>query len=222
MGQCRYCDHKGIFVFTDSNGLCKKCRPVVTMDVQQRSRIIEDSMQLAREGKTFKTRLSCCELVLEHSKALENYESKGIPTINPPPSQIVREYSAYRDDLIIEEANKVAEKAIGKAEVATTHRGRESALASGLLKVREINCFLNDVSKGKGLESKLQELIHKAKLDGFLDAARKAEFKGQMKKAIDQYQEALYFILHDDIPDELQKGEIAEIDAKIKTLSQQL
>ena len=31
--------------------------------------------------------------------------------------------------------------------------------------------------------SKLQELIHKAKLDGFLGAARKAEFKGQMKKA---------------------------------------
>ena len=53
---------------------------------------------------------------------------------------------------------------------------------------------------------------------GYLEAARKAEFKGNVKKAIDQYQEALFFIRNDDIDDTQQRFEINEIETKLTEL----
>lgn len=52
-----------------------------------------------------------------------------------------------------------------------------------------------------------------------LEAARKAEFKGQKKKALDQCQDALYFLYNDEIDDSLQAEKIVEIEAKISELS---
>jgi hypothetical protein len=177
-----------------------------------------DCLRLAREGKTFATRLSRCDLLLEHAEHLLQYEQKGIPTLSPLPSEILTEFRAYRDDLILEEAHQVAEKAKAKAEVASTTTAKYNALGSGLLKVQEIMQNSSDPSAGKKLELELKSLMHKAKLDGFLEAAKKAEFKGNKKKAIDQYQEALFFIRNDDVPDDQQSQEIEKIEAKLKEL----
>ncbi|MDA2932986.1 hypothetical protein MYX82_01440 [Acidobacteria bacterium AH-259-D05] len=176
-------------------------------------------MQLAHDGKTFGTRLSRCDLALEHAQALLEYEEKGIPTVQPAPSALVSEYQGFRDDLIMEEAQSIAEKSSAKSNVAGSVRSRETALANGLLKIQEITANLGDPERGIHLIETHQCLIHRTKLDGFLDAARKAEFKGNKKKAIDQYQEALYFIRNDDIPDEQQQKEIQEIESKLEELS---
>jgi len=113
---------------------------------------------------------------------------------------------------------QVAEKAKAKAEVAATATSKQNALGAGLLKVREIMQNHEDVIAIGGIELELKTLMRKAKLDGFLEAAKKAEFKGNKKKAIDQYQEALYFIRNDDVPDDQQNEEIRQIEAKLKDL----
>lgn len=218
MGQCRFCGRKGFFLSVDSNGLCGNCAPNVVLDIKERTRIMNDCLRLARDGKTFRTRLSRCDLLLEHADHLLQYEKKGIPILSPSPSEILREYRVYRDDLILEEARQVAEKAKAKAEVASTVTAKHNALASGLLKTQEIIQNSSDASAGKQLERELKFLMHKAKLDGFLEAAKKAEFKGNKNKAIDQYQEALFFIRNDDVPDDQQSLEIGQIEAKLKEL----
>lgn len=176
-------------------------------------------MRLAQQGKTFGTRLSRCDLVVEHAGALLEYEREEIPTISPAPSTLVDEYSRLRSSIIMEEANTAADKSISKADLATSVRSRENALAGGLLKIQEITSNLEDPEDAQDLVRRHRKLIHQTKLDGFLEAARKAEFKGNAKKAIDQYQEALYFILNDDVSDDEQKQEITDIEAKIAKLS---
>jgi len=188
------------------------------MEITQRKRIIDDSVKLAREGKTFATRLSRCDLLLEHMEFLLQYEEKGIPTLSPPPSTAIVEFKSYREELVLEEARKAVDKAKAKANVASTSTAKHNALGSGLLKAQEIMKNSSNPSAGQEIESELKSLMHKVKLDGFLDAARKAEFKGNKKKAIDQYQEALFFIRNDDIPDDRQSKEIEEIESKLKEL----
>lgn len=218
MGQCRFCGRKGFFLSVDSNGLCGNCSSGVVLDITQRTRVMGDCLRLAREGKTFATRLSRCDLLLEHAEDLLQYEKKGIPTLSPSPSEILSEFRGYRDELILEEANNVAQKAKAKSEVASTTTAKHNALASGLLKAQEIIQNNSKSSIGDELERELKALMHNVKLDGFLEAAKKAEFKGNKKKAIDQYQEALFFIRNDDVPDNQQRSKIGQIEAKLKEL----
>ena len=175
-------------------------------------------MRLAHEGKTFGTRLSRCDLAIEHAEHLSKFENKSVPTVSPSPSVILTEYRALRTQLIIEEANTVADKSFGKASVASTPKAKERALAAGILKVREVTESLEDRSLATSLEGRLRLEIHRVTLDGYIEAARKAEFKGNVKKAIDQYQEALFFIRNDNIDDTQQHSEIHEIEAKLKEL----
>jgi len=220
MAKCKSCNRKGIFFKVDRDGLCYECAPVVHRAIDSCSRVIQDSMRLAHDGKTFKTRLSRCELVIERAKTLRDYERRGIPTISPSPSKLASEYRAYRSEIILEEAQRAADKSIQKADVAATPRTKQSALSSGLLKIQEIAEHLDDPSYAGALIANQQSLIHHATLNGFLEAARKAEFKGNRKKALDQYQEALYFVLNDAVPDEDQAEEIADLKAKIDELQQ--
>lgn len=87
------------------------------------------------------------------------------------------------------------------------------------MKIREWKSLLGNPSLAEPVEDKLKALVHDKQLDSMLDAARKAEFKGQKAKAIDQYQEALYFITTDKVDDTDQQGQIAEIETKIAQLS---
>ncbi|MGM0985407.1 MAG: hypothetical protein ACQEXI_00255 [Pseudomonadota bacterium] len=153
--------------------------------------------------------------MFEHLEHLLQYEKKGIPTVSPSPSEILSEFRGYRDKLILEEAQKVAQKAKEKSEVASTATAKHNALASGLLKAQEIVRNSSDASLGEELERGFKFLMHRVKLDGFLEAAKKAEFKGNNKKAIDQYQEALFLLRNDDIPDDQQAVEIQQIEAKL-------
>lgn len=180
---------------------------------------MRDSMRLAEEGKTFATRLSRCDLVLEHAEFLARFEAKGVPTVSPPPTRILEDSRKLRETIVLEEVHGLARKARDKATLATTPKARERALASALLKIREIGETTGTGQRVAGLDRELKSEIHQITLGGFMEAAAKAEFKGNSKKAIDQYQEALYFIKNDDIDDDQQAAEIRKIEQKLSDLS---
>lgn len=218
MAKCKYCGRGGWLSSTDSNGLCSNCAPAVTSHISSAARVVVESLKLAQEGKTFKTRLSRCDVLIERAGDLIQYEERGIPTIEPAPSTIVTESHQLRDEIILEAANAVAEQARDKADLAATARAKSSALGAAYLKAKEILSESNSDRFGIDLLQKLKQASHQATLDGFLEAARKAEFKGNSKKAMDQYQEALFFIKNDDIPDSQQITEIREIEQALKRL----
>lgn len=113
----------------------------------------------------------------------------------------------------------VVRKAQDKASLPATPRTKERALAAAVLKVRNV---AEAAGESGGVEAphleQLHHEIHRVKIEGFLGAARKAEFKGNMKKAVDPYQEALFFLSNDDVDDAGQAEEIGRIEAKIQEL----
>lgn len=219
MAECKMCGRKGLFLSVSANGLCKSCEPIVVMDVQQRGRIINDSRKLVAESKNMKTRLSRCDLLIEHAQALLEYEHKGIPTVSPSPSQLLSEYTAMRNQIVLEGVTAEVEKALTKAEIAVTPRTSINEANKALLKILEGKQELRDQAKLDQLEARVRRFSHETQLNAYLEAARKAEFTGQKKKALEQYQEALYFLKTDEIDDLSQAEEISKIEAKISELT---
>lgn len=64
--------------------------------------------------------------------------------------------------------------------------------------------------------------VHHTELEALLMKADKAEFKEEWKKALSAYQDVLYFLKHDDIPDEEQTEQIAYIEDRIAEMQEHL
>ena len=219
MATCKYCETGGILQATDRNGLCKRCAFPVLSDIQQRARIMEDSIRLAQDGKTLATRLSRHELLMDQLGYLREYEDKGITTLSPAPSELVTRMKGYRDTIITEEIVKIADRAKKKAELTASPSSKFNVLAKALLTAQDI---LEVEGKTLGDDSsaiELRLLMHRSKIEGYITEARKAEFKGNAKKAIDQYQEALFYIHNDDIDDDVQRELINNIESRLSALT---
>lgn len=219
MAKCRYCEKGGLFQSVDNNGLCNKCAYPVISDIQQRARIIDDSIKLAQEGKTFATRLSRHELLIEQLEQLLVYEKRGIPTLSPAPSELIQRMSGYRGTIVGQEIEQIAEKAKKQAELAASVSAKFNALAKAFLRVQEIIEGEGQSLSDHRTAIELRLLMHKSKIEGYITEARKAEFKGNAKKAIDQYQEALFYIQNDDIDDSMQSELITNVAAKLSELT---
>jgi hypothetical protein len=189
------------------------------MEVTSRVRVLTESEDLVEKGKTLDTRLSRCDVILEHAQALQQYEQRSIRTTNPPPSALVKKYQAKRDVIILEGLKEEARKTQEKVNVAASAKAKVSQLSKLLLTVREYKIKASAKDLIEELERQASEAISRIQLDGYLDEAHKAEFKGNKKKALDQYYEALYFLKHDDIDDSQQASHISEIESKIAELS---
>ncbi len=125
---------------------------------------------------------------------------------------------SLKDQLIVEAMQEEVVNARRKADVASRAKGKVTALTKTLLAVREYKTRTSRPDVLNAIERDLEVQVHGVQLDGYLDEARKAEFKGNEKKALDQYYEALYFLKHDSVSDERQQEQISSIEAKIAEL----
>lgn len=215
MAKCKWCDRSGWFLRLNSVGLCNNCSPLVKFDVQQRLKILNDSINIVNESKNLDTRLSRLDLLLEHANALYRYEQRGIPVVEPSPSAVLENFRGRKDQIILETLRTITEEAKKKSATVTAASSKVSSLTKALLKIREYTDKVDSKKSLTVLEKSVTNMIQKIQLQGYLNQAEKAEFKGQNKKALDQYYEALYFLKHDDIDDSLQQGMISHIEDKI-------
>lgn len=218
MGQCRWCNRSGWFLSLSSSGLCNNCSPVVNLEASQRIRIINDSIKILSESRNLDTKLSRLSVLLEHANALLKYEQRGISISNPPPSHFINKFGNMCDQIIADSLGAETTIASSKAAVAVSTSTKVNTLSKVLLRIREYKARTSNPSSLNHLERQVQTEIQRYQLDGYLDSANKAEFKGQKKKALDQYYEALYLLRHDEVDDSLQKERITFIENKISEL----
>ena len=219
MAKCNYCQKKRFFLGVDKNSLCNKCSPFVVSDIENRGRIVSESLKLAQTGKTFSTRISRIDVLISNLEALLTYEMKDIPTISPKPSLLIQEIQVLRRETITNEVNDIYTKSVNQADVAATPTSEYNAFSKGFLKVQEILDANNGEDHNFEQLLRLKLLMHKAKIEGYINEAKKAEFKGNTKKAIDQYQEALFYIENDDVDDSLQSDLINEVKKRLAVLT---
>lgn len=211
---------KGFFLSVDKNNLCNECSPSVLSQIENRARIVSESLKLAQTGKTFSTRISRIDVLIDNLDKLQAYEAKNIPTITPTPSLLIQDIRVLRQETITNEINELYTKSVNQAEVAATPTSEYNALSKGFLKVQEILDGYNGEDRDFEQLLRLKLLMHKAKIEGYINEARKAEFKGNTKKAIDQYQEALFYIENDDVDDTLQSDLINQVKERLMALAE--
>lgn len=219
MAQCKYCGRSGWFLSVSKSSLCKECDSIVVMDVGQRARIINDSMKIVEEAKKIDTQISRCELIIEHAEAMIKYETKGVPTIQPSPTILTSTYQSKIDEVILDGLRSELENAQTKAEVTARPKSKINIFSKVLLKIREYKPQAKNPELLNELEGQVAGIIHQIQLNDYLEQAKKAEFKKQPKKALEQYYEALYFLKNDEIKDSFQSKHISLIEAKISGLS---
>jgi hypothetical protein len=212
---CLNCGRSGLFLSVNANRVCNICNIILITEIRQRARLIQESSEIVDKSKKLETRLSRCEFIVECAKALLPYEQKGIPTISPAPSELIDKFTMNQSQIIIDTLRQETEDAIERVKLTTSTKTKLSTLTKTLLRVRDYKDKSANLNPLSQLERQLLDFMHRIQLDAYLEAAEKAQMKGQKKKALDQYYEALYFLRHDEIDDSMQREQITNIETKI-------
>ena len=118
MERCRWCGKAGIFLSINSDGLCKKCEPLVRREIYSSGKIIQDSEKLLENPTDDNITRKQYKLILNKAKEILKYEQKGIPTYTPLPSEIIKKYVSKHDKLIMESMPKKVNDALKTAQSA--------------------------------------------------------------------------------------------------------
>ncbi len=110
------------------------------------------------------------------------------------------------------------ETLLARADIAKSRSSKISNANKGLLLIQQAeenpeNTFTPSVLAV--WREKFTAYIHQTELDDLLMKADKYEFKGEWKKAVSAYQDVLFFLKRDHIPDEEQAEQLAEIEARV-------
>lgn len=223
MAKCKYCGRGGLFLSLNQYGLCNNCATAISIEVNSKLRVIQESISLVKESKKLDTRLSRCDLVIKLASEIEEkFESKGITVMDPSAIELMKLYKDGRDEIIIDSLTSEYNKALSKAEVSTTTKTKINALSKVLLRVQDYKSHTSKAKILDPLEQKISQEIHQIQFNALFNEAEKAEFKGNHKKAIDKYLDALYFLKTDKIDDSKQKETIQSLESKIKELKEEI
>jgi len=218
MAKCKLCGRSGESLRVTKRGLCEMCEPGVTMEVNNRSRMINHCKKLVEESKELEAQLSQCDHIAEHAEALLQYEERGIPTIKPSPSELIRVYRDGKDDLILKNAEREAESALAATEIMAGPEAKAGHLSKALAKIREYKTKLDKAGHLGALEKKMADLVHQTQLTVYLEEARDADIRGLRKRALELYNYALHFLESEGVSESLREGNLPAVEAKIAEL----
>ena len=223
MARCKLCDARGILLSVDNNGVCNKCRALIYPQIHREREIIQESQAIIESSKNWKTKLTRYGVIAEMLGRLQKYEQKGIQGLfTQPIPQCLREIQEDRERLIQEVVEETETKARDRAEVASTVATKVSAAKRGIQALHKLQEEVGEHPAIDHAKAGLKEYAREIEFTSYIDAAQKAEFKRNHKKALDQYLEALYALKTDNVPDETQAKTIAELEEKIAALKSQV
>jgi len=112
----------------------------------------------------------------------------------------------------VEHAEALTRTALAKAQLASTVRSKIDALEKAMDSIRDYQVMLDDSEVLSPLSERLSEKMLALRLDDLVSAASRAEFKGQVVRAVEMYLEALQFVQSEEYV--AQEGERAALVAK--------
>jgi hypothetical protein len=166
MALCKWCTKSGWFLSIDASGLCSQCAKIIKLEVRQRMRIINDSVQIVNNSKNIDTRLSRLNLIYEHLNALHKFEQLGVDVVKPPPSIALEQLKGKKDQIILEAMRNAVEQAETKSSIAKTIQSKISPLSKTLLKIAEYENKLDDPKLLSDLEQHVNNAIETVQKNG--------------------------------------------------------
>ncbi len=99
MRKCQECGRAGS-QRPDTVDLCEVCYTAIAKEVQERVRIIKETLQFLKEEKTLRAKLRHWDHILAQAEALYQYEQREILTTCPPPSTLLQDFRARRKAIL--------------------------------------------------------------------------------------------------------------------------
>jgi len=162
---CRLCGQAASGAGAEAGKLCAACAASFRDELARRARVIEDCRALLVRDATFPTRLAHCDLLLDNARLLLPYEDKGLETLEPPPSDLLRRYQVQRERIVMEAVTAYTELASLRAEHADSIEAKVDTLVTGLRRLDGLARELADPSQVAPFEQTLMILAHEAHLD---------------------------------------------------------
>ncbi len=222
MAQCIFCNRKGFLLSVDHNSVCDGCQ-LVYATLQRKQEIVIESFGIIESSKNWKTQRSRVELIESNLVEILPYEEKGLSGIfEKPIPMLLDDLDGVRVDICSKAAEQIFNDASQKLELAKTSKTKVAAANRGIVKLTEFQREAGTNPKIDQYITELHHLIYKSELGAFIEAAQKAEFKENYKKALDQYQEALYYVKTDEYDDSVQVDLISKLENKIDEMKSRL
>ena len=218
MATCKVCAKSGWFLSLSEEGLCRNCKTRIALETSGRVRIINESRKLVDKSTNLGTRISRCDIIIEKTKELLKYEELGIHITNPLPSVYIADYTQKRDEIIVETLQTEFQSAAEKVALPGTLASKVGALQKVLSRAQEYAGKVVDREPLDRMAREVLNLISRARLASYMEDADKAVFKGQRKKALDRYLEALYLLEHELANDAHSQSKRQEIEKRVMPL----
>jgi len=102
MSKCNYCGNNSLFLKVDQNGFCTQCAESsykLMFTAPIRLKQISESLDIVSTSNNADTVASRLEFIIECAQEFQDFEEKGIKSLEPPPSKIIqvitREHDKY-------------------------------------------------------------------------------------------------------------------------------
>jgi tetratricopeptide (TPR) repeat protein len=183
-------------------------------EVSTNLHVIVESIDIFRNSKNIDTATSRYNLAVER---LEDLLSR-----HPHRSDWQALLDALRaeDRIRLQETlEAVIDRQIEKSSLAKSVAAKINPLNKALLTLSEADDTGNyDDAWIAAKREHIEGLIHESEIGQLLETAERHEFKEDWKKAVSAYQDALFFLKKDNIPDDEQADLITKLEEKIAKL----
>lgn len=98
--ECLHCLQRFPESKLSTRGLCEKCDVSFQPYLARCVEIIQESINLIETSPSVQTKVSRCEVIIQQCESLREYEIKGVPTIDPPPSEVLGVALQKREELL--------------------------------------------------------------------------------------------------------------------------
>lgn len=219
MPNCMNC---GKFVLIPKYGLCKSCYPgiareIITLKNQYDSHMKRADLTVDPLQKKYHLQ-RMIELARRMKEIFERSQFGDAAEAQRAIDNCLKDIDEIDKQFIIGKIDKYLEK----AKLAKT---KSSKINNANNAIVEAQAWLSKHPGDKDFMDRInlaQDIVRKAEFEDVYEKAKKEEFKGNIKKAIGLYKEALYILKTDDLPDELQSNIISEVENKIAALEGEL
>lgn len=218
MARCKSCDKSGFFLTVDGLGLCASCvvsvRPTIEFQV---NRAVE-STHAVDTRKTPLARLQAVERARGACSYLLAFERKGIFILTPSARELLENLTVIgrqiADDAILTHSSEAREKAID----APSESAKLTGYAVAIKALLKLSTVAHDPSVLEEAALALRMERDRLRFDLTCRKAQAAVAKGQTKKAIDLFIQAIVDLQHDSTPDDKQMDLIYKAEDRIIAL----
>jgi hypothetical protein len=218
VSRCKICGCLGWFTHISEAGVCTNCDHMLSLEIAQRSRRIEDCLRSADQTVNPGSKIARLDETLCQLEALSKYEERGIRTIEGSPAAMSDDVRRRKDEVVAASAQADVQETMARIQSIALPERKIDLYGALLVRLSEYRRRMSRGEKVAELEDGVREAVRRIRLNVPMDRARLAEARGQKEKALEAYREALTFLRSNDPERAALSRHIPEIERRIQAL----